>query len=112
MEPTDYDMKVFEDQIKALREEALELSWPEPSDEAKSYFISDDSGGKASCMEYKLSTVQDLHDKFDCFLSVKTADESKRAALIRSCVASCFKYEGLDQLLVDEGEISEFIYEL
>ena len=112
MKPTDYDMKVFEDQIKALREEAPELSWPEPSDEEKSYFISDDSDGKASCMEYRLSTVQDLHDKFDRFLSVKTADESKRAALIRSCVASCFKYEGLDQLLVDEGEISEFIYEL
>ena len=112
MKPTDYDMKVFEAQIKALREEMPEFSWPEPSDEEESYFISDDSDGKASCMEYRLSTVQDLHDKFDRFLSVKTADESKRAALIRSCVASYFKYEGLDQLLVDEGEISEFIYEL
>ena len=112
MEPIDYDMKVFEDQIKALREVSPESSWPEPSDEEESYFISDDSDGKASCMEYRLSTVQDLYDKFDRFLSVKTADESKRAALIRSCVVSCFKYEGLDQLLVDEGEISEFIYEL
>ena len=45
MEPTDYDMKVFEDQIKALREEMPELSWPEPSDEEKSYFISDDPDG-------------------------------------------------------------------
>lgn len=111
MKKTDYDMKIFEEQIKALREKLSEPSWAVPSENETTYFTSEQSEENAYCMEYELSTVQDLYDKLNQFLNVETDDESLRNALIRSCIASCFKYAGQEQLTEDCGEISEFIYE-
>ena len=111
MEKTDYDMKIFEDRIRAVREDLSGALWAEPSQIEKTYFISDNYEGNAYCMEYELSTAQELFDKFHRFLNIETTDESLRKALIRSCVASCFKYAGQEHIPDDGGEISEFIYE-
>lgn len=111
MGKTDYDMKMFENLTGDLQKTLSEPSWEKPSAEMKSYFIKDSSAENSFCMEYELSTAQDLYDKLDRFLSLKTCHEMKRTALIRLCVASCFKYAGQIQLTDDSGKISEFIYE-
>ena len=111
MEKTDYDMKMFEDRIRAVREDLSGTLWAEPCKTEKTYFVSDNYEGNVYCLEYEISNAQDLYDKFHRFLNIETVDESLRTALIRSCVASCFKYAGQEKKLIDDSEISEFIYE-
>ena len=106
----DYDMSVFKERIDDIRKSSTDSTWDNPCSSEESYFT-EDKENEAYCMEYGFSTAQELFELFDRFLSVSTEEEMKKTALIRACVAACYKYSDDKKRADNAGTISEFIYE-
>lgn len=106
----DYDMSVFKDRISDIRSSITDSLGEKPFLPEESYFI-EDKGNEEYCMEYGFSTAQELYELFDRFLDLKTDDAAKRSALIRACIAACYKYSDGKMRADNAGMISEFIYE-
>ncbi len=111
MELTDYDMKRFADIVAGLKRSPRRDFSGFRNEETKTYF-SDDTGDDTSyCAEYGFGSVKELYECFDRFFSGDICDPGERNALIRACIAACYKYKTTGFIPEGDGSISEFIYE-